>query len=129
MFAKVASEPSTLSKQPTSIVQGVVNAPVLQAVLSKHVKQRLLSAWHNVYIHAVMKRFQIARAQGLHRQHVELRVMHLWHQHCSRQQRKGAMQAKAHAFARQDIDAQCNLCCCMLSVNAELAAHISRTAQ
>lgn len=91
----------------------------MQAVLSTHVKQRLLSAWHDIYIHAVMKRFQMARAQGLHRQHVELQVMHLWLGHCRRQQRKGAMLAKAHAFARQGSNTQCNLCPCMLNVNAD----------
>lgn len=91
---------------------------LLQAVLSNHVKLRLLSAWHDVYIHAVMKRFQMARAQGLHRDHVELRVMHLWQAHCRKQQRKAATQAKAHGFARQeDIDVQYMLCCCVWSMS------------
>ena len=122
----VYAEPGALNKQPTSKAHDAINGTLLQAVLSKHVKQRLLSAWHDVYIHAIMKRFQMARAQGLHRQHVELQVMRLWQAHCMRQQHKGAMQAQAHRFARQAINTQCILCSCMLSINAELAAHISR---
>ena len=125
VHANAACKPGTLNK-PTSKAQDAVNGTLLQAVLSKHVKQRLLSAWHDVYIHAVMKRFQMARAQGLHRQHVELQVMRLWRAHCMRQQRKGAMQVQAYGFARQAINTQCILCPCMLSINAELAAHISR---
>lgn len=97
---------------------------LLQAVLCKHVKRRLLLAWHDVYIRAVMKRFQMARAQGLHWEHVELRALHLWQAHRRRQQRKAAMQAKAHGFARQeDIDVQCMLCCCIWSVGAGAAAN------
>lgn len=96
---------------------------LLQTVLSKQVKHRLLSGWHDVYIHAVMKRFQMARAQGLHREHVELRAVHLWQAHCRKQQRKAAMQAKAHGFARQEdfdgpmhvvllhVERQCWGCC------------------
>ena len=72
-------------------------------MLAKHVMQRVLTAWHDVYMHAVMKRFQTARAHGLHQQHVELRVMHLWQAHCREQQRMGALQSKAEALARQKL--------------------------
>lgn len=74
--------------------------PLLQASLSKHTKRRLLSAWHDVYIHAVMKRFQNARAQGLYREYVEQRALRLWQLYCRQQQRKHTMLTKAHAFAR-----------------------------
>lgn len=80
---------------------GAVNpCVILQDTLARHTRRRVVTAWHDVYIHNVMKRFQMARAQGLYREHVEQHVLSLWQGYVKAQLHKIAMMSTADAFCR-----------------------------
>ena len=58
----------------------------------------MLTAWHDVYIHSVMKRFQMARAQALFRNQLEQRALLCWQSYAKAQARKAFMQSAAAQF-------------------------------
>ena len=71
-----------------------------QDTLARHIRRRVLTAWHDVYMHRVMKRFQVARAQGLFREHVEQRVLLIWRRYVKTQLLKVARMSAADRFNR-----------------------------
>lgn len=71
-----------------------------QETLARHIRRRVLTAWHDVYMHRVMKRFQMARAQGLFREHVEQRVLLTWRCYVKTQLHKAARMSAADRFNR-----------------------------
>ena len=81
-----------------------------------HAKQRVLTAWHDVYIHSVMKRFQMARAQALFRNQLEQRALLCWQSYAKAQAHKASMQNAAVKFLwcamQVSFFAQCRLCIC-----------------
>ena len=83
-----------------------MEACLVQDTLARYMRQRVLTAWHDVYIHMVMKRFQMARAQGLFREHVEQHMLGLWRRHVKTQRHKAAMLSAAQDFNR------CSKCTC-----------------
>ena len=73
---------------------------MMQETLARHIRRRVLTAWHDVYMHGVMKRFQMARAQGLFREHMEQRVLLIWRRYVKTQLHKAARVSAAHRFHR-----------------------------
>ncbi|KAL0042856.1 hypothetical protein WJX79_001653 [Trebouxia sp. C0005] len=74
---------------------------IAQETLAMHIRRRVLTAWHDVYMHRVMKRFQMARAQGLFREHAEQRVLLIWRRYVKAQLHKAARMSAAHRFNRR----------------------------
>ena len=74
-----------------------------QDALAKHTKQRVLQAWHDVYMHRVMKRFQSARAQALFRAHVEQRALLCWQSYTRAKAHKATLLSTAVQFDRQVV--------------------------
>ena len=72
----------------------------MQETLARHKQRRVVTAWHDVYMHRVMKRFQMAHAQGLFREHAEQRVLLIWRRYVKTQLHKAARMCAAHRFHR-----------------------------
>ncbi|DBA76407.1 hypothetical protein WJX77_011009 [Trebouxia sp. C0004] len=74
---------------------------IAQETLARHIRRRMLTAWHDVYMHRVMKRFQVARAQGLFREHKEQHVLLIWRRYAKTQLLKAARMSAADRLNRR----------------------------
>ena len=90
----LVSQPASLSPLIYIFTMG------LQAVLHRQIRQRVLQAWQAAYAAQVVKHFQKARAQGLHRAHTALHVLSCWQRYMQQRQRKADMAAAAVKFQR-----------------------------
>ena len=95
-----------------------LRACCVQAVLHRHIKQRLIRAWQDVYSASVVKHFQSVRARSLYSARVSLRVLLCWSTFVQRQRRRNAIMSAALKLNRSDW-----LCSVGWSCTASLAFH------